>query len=48
MREKLLKNEKFVAMMNNQEEELTPDEIQKEKMKEYYRSLLKDNDRFYR
>lgn len=46
-REKLMSNPVFVGMLNNNRE-LTPEEQRKEKMREYYLRLAKDNDRFRR
>ena len=46
-REKLMSNPVFMDMLNNNRE-LTPEEQRKEKMREYYLRLAKDNDRFRR
>lgn len=46
-REKLMSNPVFVGMLNNNRE-LTEEEKRKEKMREYYLRLAKDNDRFRR
>lgn len=46
-REKLMANPVFMDMLNNNRE-LTPEEQRKEKMREYYLRLAKDNDRFRR
>lgn len=46
-REKLMSNPVFMDMLNNNRE-LTEEEKRKEKMREYYLRLAKDNDRFRR
>ena len=48
IREALLNSDDFVEIMNNIPDNPNPEEIHKQKMKDYYRALLKENNRVFR